>query len=260
VLLAATLCAGGSVARADQPNAPAWAFDEPAADVAMSVGSALTLLFWLLPQNETEWEPSPVRPKSAGYGLASDFAGGPIGGLWQLAGSYALESSYYVDNDVGDGQQRALRSMLINLDAMLLTTGITLVLKRVTGRCRPRSFRKGRCEGEEYNGFPSGHTSVPSAVAGSNLLLALRSGGDATNRYLAFGFAEGASVLAGMLRVLAGAHSFEDVVSGFVIGHTTGALLSLAHPMEDLEQVPGVVDTPSASAPQSAGLSWSGRF
>jgi membrane-associated phospholipid phosphatase len=260
LLLGAALQAVSPSARADQPNAPDWAFGEPAAEAAITAGSALTVFFWLLPQNQTDWEPSPVRPRSKGYSNASDYSGGLIGGLWQMAGSWALESSYYVSNDVRDGQARALRSALINLDAINLATGISMVLKRVTGRCRPRAFRRGRCDGKENNGFPSGHTVVPSAVAGSNLLLALRSGGDPTHRYLAFGFAEGASLLTAVLRVMAGAHSWDDVLSGYFIGHATGAVTSLAHPMQDLEQTTGQASGALGNAGPSTGLSWSSEF
>ncbi len=243
-------------AAAQVANGPDYAFGSATAEAAVSAISVASMALSFLPQQRSGWGPSGARARNDTFGAISDFSGSVIGASWQATGAYALEAAYYSNHDVRDPELRALRSSLIDLQSITLSVGITMALKRLTGRCRPRAWHKGRCGPDpEHSSFPSGHTALVAAVAGSHLLLAARSTADATPRYLAFGFAESATVATAALRVLAGAHSWEDVLAGWVIGHATGALLSLAHPMVDLESTGTVV-----SASSAAGLSYSGNF
>ena len=259
--LSCTLVALAPGQASAQVNAPDWAFGSPEAEVALTVGSVLALGTYFLPQRQSDWGPSPERPAHDGISMASDFTGSVIGASWQLVGSYGLEVSYYRDHGVDDPFGRGLRTSVIDLQAVTLATGITGAIKRLSGRCRPRAWHDGRCGPEpEYDSFPSGHVTPVAAVAGSHLLLALRSGGDSLPRHLAFGLAETASVVTAVLRVLAGAHSWEDVLAGWAIGHATGTLVALAHPMTDLAPDPGQVGAEAQPAAFAVQLGLGGSF
>jgi len=221
-------------AQQERPRSLDWAFGSPVAEAALGAGSLLSLAAFALPQRETSWGPSSTTARNDLFGGISDFSGSYIGSLWQITGSFALEASYLEDQHVGDPLTRALRAALSDTESALWANGITTVIKRLSGRCRPRAWRQGSCEGGEHDAFPSGHVAPVAAVAGSRLTLTLRSDGGATARLLAFGFAETAAVVTAVMRVLAGAHSWEDVLAGWAIGHGTGALVSAAHPLVDL--------------------------
>ncbi len=259
VFTAVLLTIAGPTPLAAQPaNGPDYVFGSATAEAVLSATTLASMALTLLPQQHSSWGPSSARARNDTFGTISDFTGSVIGASWQATGGYALEAAYYANNDVREPELRALRSSLIDLQSITLSAGITMALKRLTGRCRPRAWRDGRCGPEpEHSAFPSGHTALVAAVAGSHLLLAARSTGQATPRYLAFGLAEGATITTAMLRVLAGAHSWEDVLGGWVIGHAAGVLLSLAHPMVDLETSATGPAMPTGTA---AGLSWSGSY
>lgn len=259
VLIAAlvTVLLGGAAgpARAQQagPRSPDWAFGSPIGEAALGVGSLLSLAAYALPQRKTSWAPSSTTAHNDLFDGISDFSGSYIGSLWQITGSFALEASYLQDQHAGDALTRALRAALSDTESVLWAHGITTAIKRLSGRCRPRAWRHGSCEGGEHDAFPSGHVAPVAAVAGSRLTLALRSDGLATGRLLAFGFAETAAVVTAAMRMLAGAHSWEDVLAGWAIGHGTGVLVSAAHPMVDPDPAgeTGAAADPLA-APQSA--------
>lgn len=260
---AAALTSPSSAAAADA-NGPDWAFGHPAAEAVVGGLSALSLAAVLLPQRETDWAPSSARPRTEPYATISDFSGAGIGTLWQLSGSYALETSYYRDHGAADPFGRAWRSTLVDAEAVFLSLGMTYTLKRLTGRCRPRAWKvesdgAGRCDPDaaEHDAFPSGHVSMVGAVAGSRMFLALRSQGAVAPRVAAFAFAEAATLATGVLRVLAGAHSWEDVVGGWAVSHSVGALLSLSHPMVDVADVRGA-ERPAARS--ATWIGWSGAF
>jgi len=242
---------------AAQTNAPDWVARQPGAEVvlsAVSVGAMATALF---PQREGSWGPSMQRERHETYGIISDFSGAGIGTMLQLTGSFALEAAHLEDHDVPEPFGRASRSSLIDLQSAMLATGATYSLKRWVGRCRPRAWRGGRCAGEEYDAFPSGHVTPVAAIAGSRLAMAVRTDGVATKRYLAFGFSEGAAALTAVLRLLAGAHSWEDVAVAYVIGHGVGAAVGLAHPMQRVNASAAAGPPPTAPPLQ---LSWAGSF
>ena len=241
-----------------QPNGPDWAFGDPAGEVALGLVSALSWSSRLLPQHQGQWGPSPARPHDPVTGMMSDFSGAYIGTAWQFIGGYAAETSYYRDNGVEAPFGRAWRTSLMDIESSLLANGISEVFKRLIGRCRPRAWREGRCAGEQFRAFPSGHTAPIAAIAGSRAVLVLRSEASSGARVASFAFAESATVLTAVLRVLAGAHSWEDVLAGMTIGHVTGSLVSLAHPMQQLEGRDPAVPSPTAAAATS--FSYAGAF
>ncbi len=258
-------CLVSAPARAEPPqiaDAPDWAFGEPAAEVALAAVSLSSLALSALPEIETGWGPSWERPRNDGYSAASDFTGSFVGTAWQLVGSWALEGSYYQDRGIANPHGRALRTTLMDTEAVLLATGMVHGLKKLTGRCRPRAWHDGRCDDGPRDGFPSGHVTPVAALAGTRLMLAAQSDAPSVHRQLAFGFAEGTTLVTGVLRILAGAHSWEDVVAGWVIGHATGVLTALAHPVEPLEAE--AVGTAAGALVRGdgwdVGLRWSGRF
>jgi len=223
-----------------------------------------------LPQRQSNWAPSAARPHHGLFAAISDFTGNIIGATWQISAGYGLEASYYDQHRVGDGLERAWRTSLMDTEAWLLASGITMSVKRLAGRCRPRAWHPkpgggGVCgpEDAEYDAFPSGHTTSVGAVAGSHLVLALRSSGQSAPRWVGFGLAEGFTVATAVLRVLAGAHSWEDTVGGWAVGHLSGALVALAHPMISATDSSSSVEPgppAGATAPATIMFSWSGRL
>jgi membrane-associated phospholipid phosphatase len=222
--------ASAAVAAAREPNGPGWAFGSPAAEVALSAASLASLAAFAIPQQRSSWGPTAEAPSNATLGLISDFTGSYAGTGLAMLGGLGFEVAYYRAQGDPSPWVRALRSSLVEAEAVAMTSGTTLALKSITGRCRPRAWGNGTCGGGEYDAFPSGHTSVISAVAGARFVNAMRSPGNATARFVSFGIAEAASLVTGALRVGAGAHSWNDVLGGYVLGHGIGALMALAHP------------------------------
>jgi hypothetical protein len=241
---------------AEPVSSPGYALGSQGGEVAVAAVSAASLGAWLLPQRATSWAPSTDRSAHLGYGIASDVVGATGGSLLLLTAGYFLETAYLESGSVDAPFARAGRVTLVEGESALLATGLTYAIKRLSGRCRPRSYRAGQCVGGEHDAFPSGHTSAVAAIAGASLVLSLRSTGDAGPRYAALGLAEGFTAAAATLRVLAGAHSWEDVVGGALLGHAAGVGVALLHPMERPATGAG-----GASAPMSgAAFVWGGGF
>jgi membrane-associated phospholipid phosphatase len=240
------------------PTAPDWAFRSPGGEAVVAGVSALSVAAYLLPQQRSGWGPYTPRPKDTTLDWISDFTGAIAGSVLLTGGTYLFEGGYLAEHGAPKPFARALRTSLIDLEAVLLTSGIVATVKRLAGRCRPRSWLGGRCSGEdeEYTAFPSGHTAPVAAVAGVHLSLAARTPGHAGLRLGALGLAEAATLLTMALRIGAGAHSWEDVGTGFVVGHLTGVALGYAHPMVDLGTA-GEVTPPGVSG---AVFAWGGQF
>ena len=100
-------------------------------------------------------------------------------------------------------------------------------------------------------------------MAGVQLALAIRSSGAPGFRYASFAVAESAAIATAFLRVAAGAHSWEDVTVGWVLGHATGIAVAYTHPMVDISPARGALPS---YAPTSFSImpplvfSWSGEF
>jgi membrane-associated phospholipid phosphatase len=257
----AILIAPRAADAADPPNGPDWAFGYPAGEALLGAGCILSLAAWFLPQRITTWGPYSPRDRNDELGAISDYSGAFVGSMFQVLGGYVTEAIYYDRNDAKVPLERALRTSLVDLEAVVIGSGLTIGIKRISGRCRPRSWKDGRCgpKQAENDAFPSGHTTPLAAIAGARLTLALRSDGDDAPRWLAFGFAEGATLLTGVLRVLAGAHSWEDVVGGWALGTSVGALVGLTHQLVPVPVKSG--QTGPAPTQQPASLfTWSGEF
>jgi membrane-associated phospholipid phosphatase len=271
---AVSLLASRHAAAADAEfNAPDWAFGHPGAEL-MTAGVCLaSLSTTLIPQRRGTWGAFYEWEHDAFYGRISDITGAVLGSALAMTSGYLLESRYYELGASPHPYARSLRTTLIDLEAMAFATGVSYGIKRLTGRCRPRAWKKGKCSDidTDYDAFPSGHTTPVAAIAGVRFALAINTTGRREMRYTAFGIAEGLAVATAFLRVAAGAHSWEDVLGGWILGHGTGMLLAYAHPMVDLdEERPSETSqplrdglrarTPFSRLDQPVIFSWGGTF
>jgi membrane-associated phospholipid phosphatase len=257
--LSALLWGGPAGAQSERVIAPDWALGAPGGEVAVASLATASLAAYLIPQRRGAWGAWSSREANVAIGLASDFTGAFFGTVILGAQTYAFESGYYADAGVPEPFARSLRTSLIDAESVLLATGVTLTIKRLAGRCRPRSWHDGKCGSEDidYDAFPSGHTAPVAAIAGARLLLAMRTPGGSALRFGALGVAEAATLATMALRVAAGAHSWEDVGAGLIVGHVTGVAIAALHPTLDLTPAPGAVPAPAAGGTVFA---WSGTF
>lgn len=243
------------------PAAPDWAFGAPAGEVAVVAACTASLTAYLLPQRRSAWGAASSEERNETLGLASDITGATVGTLLQLGSGYALEGSYLAGTGVPHPFSRALRTSLIEVEAVALSTGLSSMIKRLSGRCRPRSWRTDRC-GEtdlDFDAFPSGHTTPVAAIAGVRLNLALRTTGAAAPRLGALALAEAATVVTMALRIGAGAHSWQDVGAGMILGHVTGFALAAIHPIAPNEGRFAAGPLPGPM-PEPAAVTWSWTF
>lgn len=244
-------CSGSAGA---QTTAPGNAFGSVGGEVALGAASALSLATVFLPQQKSAWAPWRSWSTDLRYDEWSDVLGAMGSFVWVSATTYAIEGAHLDASGVDEPFARALRTPLMHTEALFFATSVTYALKRTTGRCRPRAFVAGICKGGEYDAFPSGHTMTVSAIAGVELSLLLRNEGHSAPRATAFALSEVVALSAGLLRVLAGAHSPEDVVAGFVVGNGAGLAVGYAHPMAAV----GAPKEATGATPMT--LTWQGAF
>lgn len=213
------------------PNLPGFAFGAPAGEAVLAVLAVASNATSSLPQRVTDWGPDAPRAYDRTADVLSDVTGAYGGAVLSLGGGYALETAYFEEAGVRSSGVYALRSSLVDLEAAMFTRGAVDLLKRLTGRCRPRHYLSGACETEVRDAFPSGHTAPMAALASARLSLAAQSAGPSGFRWASWGATETLALVTAYLRVRAGAHSWTDVGAGFVIGHAIGALVAVAHPM-----------------------------
>ncbi len=247
-----------ALASGPAPNAPDWAFRALGGEIATAIVCAAPLSLAFLPQRRSAWGAWRTWEPDRFYGLLSDLTGAAFGSALAMSTGYILEGRYYQLAGLSAPFTRSLRTSIIDLEAVALASGVAFGIKRMTGRCRPRAWKEGKCGDldTDYDAFPSGHTTPVAAVAGVRFALAINSTGDRGLRYAAFGVAEGLTLVTAVLRVAAGAHSWEDVLGGWILGHGTGVLLAYAHPMVDLPD-----EAPSeTSQPLAPMFTWAGSF
>lgn len=239
--LLATAFAGAIVASAvdaaAQPSRPGAAFGSEAGEIGLALACGATLTARLLPQQESEWGPSHTGEFAFDTGLVSDFIGAGIGSALQIGAGYGFETAYLASHGDREPAVGALRTMVIDVESLMLSGGLTYAVKRFAGRCRPRAYVNGKCE-DEHDAFPSGHTSSVAAMGGARLVTVLRGDPEDDNaglRWAAFAIAESSIVVTGALRMGANAHSWEDVVGGAILGHAAGVLVAFLHPEEPLD-------------------------
>jgi len=244
------------------PNGPSWAFGSPAGEVALATASLLSLAAYMSPQQASDWGPASVVPHDARYASQSNVTGSFFGtGLAMLSG-VGLEVAFYQKQRDPAAFVRAMRSSLVEAEALALTSGLTGGLKALTERCQPRAYDGLSCVGGEHDAFPFGHTSTIASIAGVRLVHALRSGSGAEARVVSLALAEAATVATGALRTASGAHSWDDELGGFLLGHGVGALVALAHPWTSNEKPPApptaLREVPGAADPTELPLATPG--
>lgn len=242
VLAAISLCLTLTVDAAAEPNIPAtsWAFGSRWEGELVPLGLATGLFSasLLVHQKHSNWGPDAARnaeSKADNYSYATVGVATAFG-----LTSYVLKSELFRQAGLStpSAYQYALPLLLSDVEAVVVASSVTDIIKKQVGRCRPRSWRNGKCDAtddEEFKAFPSGHTTIPSALAGVHLVEAWREPHRLSN-WLIFGGIEGAAIATGVLRVRAGAHSWSDVAAGFALGHATGVLVALAHPRAELSR------------------------
>ncbi|UQA55410.1 phosphatase PAP2 family protein [Polyangium aurulentum] len=252
---------------ADGPKAPGWAFGSVGGEIGLAAASAAVPAFYFLPQRRSRWGPFAAHTHHVDAELISNIVGGPGGILFASALGYGWEYAYLRSSSVEGAPLLAMRASVIDLESVLLSTGLVQLVKRMSGRCRPWAWA-GSVKGcvsprdDDHASFPSGHTAPVASIAGARLLIALRSDGAGPigYRYAAFGFAEVLSIGAAFARVGAGAHSWEDVSVGWLLGHATGALVALAHPMVDAPVIESSRQAGGALSGAPLFFSWGGQF
>jgi membrane-associated phospholipid phosphatase len=221
-------------------RATSWAFGSTWTYELIPLGTSAALLLGskLLHQQHSSWGPDRAHPVETS---ADHWSYATVGGALGLAvGQYVLRAELFhaAGFSTESSYRYALPLLLSDGEAVVAATGLTEMIKKMAGRCRPRAWHNGTCDaGEEDNfkAFPSGHTTIPSALAGVHFVEALREPSSLGN-WVFFGGIEAAALSTALLRVKAGAHSWSDVGMGYVIGHVTGALVALAHPRADLRE------------------------
>ncbi|MCK6589840.1 MAG: phosphatase PAP2 family protein [Polyangiaceae bacterium] len=240
------------------PNGPDWVFSDVGGEIVTAIVCAAPLSMALFPQTRSRWGAWRTWEADRFYGLLSDFTGAAIGSALTMTAGYIIEGRYYQLAGLSAPFTRSLRTSIIDVEAVALASGLSFGIKRIAGRCRPRAWKEGKCGDldTDYDAFPSGHTTPVAALAGVRFVLAINSTGDRALRYAAFGVAEGMTLATAVLRVAAGAHSWEDVLAGWVLGTGTGVLLAYAHPMVDVSQ-----ERPfETSQPLAPMFTWAGSF
>jgi membrane-associated phospholipid phosphatase len=218
-----------------------WAFGankwKSVVPMELSLGAAASaplVVSLFINQRRSTWGPdSPHAPNSTwdsvSYGTVGAAAG--IGLAY-----YVLKGEVFSNAGIHNPYVEALPVLVADAEAVILGLGVTEIVKREAGRCRPRAWTNGICDpssDENFKAFPSGHTTIPSALAGVHFVESLRE--ENVGTWLSFGGLEATAILTGVFRNAAGAHSWTDVLVGWVVGHVAGGLSALAHPSTELK-------------------------
>lgn len=254
------LFAGG--ARGDDSEPPPKAFSpdfvlhdwraEPLA-IGLAVAPALGLL---IEPSHAGGAPDAAHARQNGAATASDVL--EIVGLAITIGGAALgeaarDRAFRLDH---------LRAALVVAEAALFGSTVTILPKRLVGRCRPYDWIDvthtcdASADGDDaYYAMWSGHTATTAAAAGAASCLALRDGKFGWPAVVGIA-GEVISITTGALRVAAGAHSWSDVAAGFGAGNALGVVMCAIHPRAE---APSVAVVPYRDA-TSSGASLSLRF
>lgn len=139
----------------------------------------------------------------------------------------------------GTGETR-VHAALVVAESVLVTRGVTSVLKASFQRPRPNAYADegGPLGPGTYHSMPSGHTSSSFAAAtGLVTVLTQRRPGCRATPWIAAG-AYATAVTVGFLRVDAGRHFPSDVVAGAALGTSVGWAVARSRELPDVVLAP----------------------
>jgi PAP2 superfamily len=127
--------------------------------------------------------------------------------------------------------------LVMGTEALLLTTGSTLMSKALSLRTRPFAYNPNapmdkKLERDARFSFFSGHTSLSACATFFAASLYTASIGEGTHRWkhgLAWTLAAGIPAVTGYLRVRSGKHFASDVAAGYWVGAAIGVGVPLIH-------------------------------
>lgn len=250
-----------SSARAEG-NRPDLAFGHIGGEIGTGVFCAGTTAFYFVPQQRGTWQPFEARTFDPITGGVSDLTAAAAGSVIQLGLGYLFETGYLATAGLAEPATNAYYGVLVEGESLLLATGISALIKRLTGRCRPRAYDEDTNTCSEFDAFPSGHTASAASFAGARLVRSALTPWNpaASVRLTGLFVAEANMVITGALRITSGSHSWEDVLVGALVGHATGVGLEFLHqPKEFGDRVNGKPAT--IAGPQSpVFFSFGGSF
>lgn len=222
MLLVAVLAPGPAAAQIDPTGDAGPLFDGRDAWIAGTylLGAAVAFPFdepIALAIRDSVFQETPGLKKSA---RAFNLLGFP--------GSLIISTGLYGGGLIFDNDDVADAGLHIG-ESILLAEGFTFVLKMLAGRARPHrdirnpfdfAFGRGFREGDDYQSFPSGHTSAAFATgaAAAHEIERVIGGND----YLIGLLTYGPAALVGLSRMFDNRHWTSDVVFGAAIGAFSG--------------------------------------
>ncbi|MBN1969807.1 MAG: phosphatase PAP2 family protein [Candidatus Delongbacteria bacterium] len=160
-----------------------------------------------------------------------------MNGFHEIPDIYSTYTAYYLVASpllfVLDRKYNELKTYgIMYAETLLLTTGVKELLKNSFSRIRPYAYFKNIPDNfdDEYNkSFPSGHTAYSFASAGfiTSILISDYEPSFTRNSIIVGSYLLASSV--GITRVTSGSHFFTDVISGAILGTTTGYLIPFLH-------------------------------
>ncbi len=161
----------------------------------------------------------PLSPTPARWSDATLLATVGLGGAGLLLGRS------------GEPGEVATEDLVVYGEALLVTAGLTQVMKTVIGRPRPYVYAAGPTglvSRDDVASFPSGHASTAFAAAAAYWSIQQRHGQAGRHVPMIVGLFSLATATA-ILRVDAHKHFPTDVIAGAVIGTTVGLALPRIH-------------------------------
>ena len=133
--------------------------------------------------------------------------------------------------------QQPLLPAAITLETVLLTSGLTNVVKEWVGRPRPYAYNPDvpmdqRTDADAYVSFWSGHTANTAALTFSTAAMVQRSDASPGLKTATWIGAATLPAAMGLMRVKAGRHFPTDVLTGYAVGALVGVLVPYFHRSE----------------------------
>ena len=186
--------------------------------LGMALGSKAGSGF--IPQNKVSVIP-PTNPLP--YNPLFDMLSTSV--LCDVGNAVVLLSSVALDLIDGRPEQYVIDTHLRALERSWYTDAVMESMKRVVGRLRPPgALAIAPFQSSEWlhQSFPSGHAGKAASVAASMVVRCLRDDGNGNlkgHRVALAVASEAAAVSVAALRVLAGLHNVEDVITSFLVAH-----------------------------------------